>query len=891
MLRASQTLTPNLQDSYDTIVRLAEGEKGVAWADQSNLSSDGLMDVSTSNFTQSQHALFDNLLVSASPRSRLSDAGGSLGNYNSPFPITTSLGILTTSNSVRNTPHVQNNITTPLSSSTVAGGNTSASTPRLQSSVVRPSSAAMYERRQQLQVSSNGKTEQNSSNSAFGVNSPFVRRNTVSAGGVKCETSIGGVRSVTIASSNAGPSNLATSASMSSSGGGAGNSTPVRVTTLAKTENLIQSASKLPRPTLDDIDMDSVLGTRFHSHYKDLGSDSSQGSTSMYSTQCVVTNRHMHAFNCSTQRGISMSARKHSDPLSNPGSPREVSHDELLRPKSANEVLQPQSSRFTTFTPIRTPGRSDAKVSNLQTPSFSSTLIRGGASSSQEGLSKGPVCTRTDSRYSTSLSEVSRNENGINNGPSPYLIPRSRNMTDFHSTSTAGQPAFSIPPPTTHTNTNITNSSNTQGYGYASFPSQITPGSSSLQLPTARSQSPSQQSQSLSISSDSSTNCVVDMNMSSKPRPAFQTSQNKSSVLSLPSGNNSQALSMPQNGSVRTAVLPTRNFCLFEDNFVSPRTFSGVPKTPTGATTTAATTPLSSNLSRPSPLHRQFPPSVSSRSNYISTSFHDGLNKMQSPVTTSTNNYSNALSSNNLSNPYSANVCSNLHRGAKSAPHSMTSRFHSGMVPPQSPGVMANKTYAPSVSAPMQYQMQSSPPHESYSGDSMPDSTDHIYQTIEAPPPLPPPRSRNIYVPRPQNTGHTSFSRTVQSSSADVIDPGYANRLIRPYTVGGVDNYKKSGHVQPSANLNETFTIEPSAGDQVSPYQRHKFIRPSTAPDRDGGHLGGSNSGGKSSNPYVQHPPRHHQQHSHASHMHGLERKLPSYLQMTKSAASKRVPR
>ena len=989
MLRASQTLTPNLQESYDTLVRLAEGEKGVAWADQSNLSSDGLLDVSTSNFTQSQNALFDNLLVSASPRSRMSDVGGagvgSIGNFNSPFPISTSLGILTTSNlnSARTAPNARNGtsgVNTPLSASVATAGTsayaTNTNTPRShQSSVTQPGSG-LYQRRREINGGDVTREREGLPpvlNSAF-RNSPFVHRTTVSAVGVKCETSVNGMRAVAFASSNRGASNLlnqlsnsdssvqiASSAGASTSGMGTGNdlSTPVRVSTLAKTEKSIQSAQpKLPRSAhLDDVD--SVLDTRFHSHFKDLGSDSSQGSTSMYSTQCVVTNRHMHVSNCAhtphAREGVSLSARK---PLSNPGSPREIEshvHDEPSRPKSANEVLQPQSSRFTAFTPVRTPGRSNAKLSDPQTPSNS---IRGGAcsSTSHEGL---PMVSpgahgRKAFDHRQNVNSTSRSKGVMDTVPSPYLIPRSRtesrNMTDFHSSTTTTTPAFSVPPPTTAPSSN-----NSQGYfnsGYVSFSSQVNPGSIS-QLPgssAARPRSPSQQSQSLSISSDSSTNCVVDMNLSSKPRPAFQTStvlNNKTFNLSSSSApslrsSGSQGLTAPQNDSVRTAVLPTRNFCSFEDNFVSPRNFGfggvgGVqPKTPTGATaTTTSTTPLSSNLSRSGPLHRQFPHSVSSRSNYFSTtSSHEGLNKVHSPAatTTSANNYSsNPSSSNNLSNPYSANVCNNLHRGAKSAPHLITSRFQSSIVnvTPQSPGVAANNKaytsgaapFSSSVSvAPLQYQMQSLPAHESHSSDSMPDSTDHIYQSIEAPPPpLPPPRSRNIYVPRPQGTpggssstgGHTiSFSSKVQSSYNDVVpDPGYANRLIRPYTAGSVDAHKKSsGHTPNANNLNETFTIEPSDEHTLPLYQRHKIIRPNTAPDRDGGNFGGGSglslgSGGKSSsNPYVQHPRHHHHHHHHhgnhqqhvtGSHHHGngVEKKLPSYLQMTKSAASKRVPR
>ena len=566
----------------------------MAWADQSNVSSDGLMDVSTSNFTQSQHALFDNLLVSASPRSRMSDVGvgvgsgsgmGSVGNLNSPFPISTSLGILTASNSNSNSArtalYAQNggtSVNTPLSTSVVAGSGVTANTPRLHQF---KSGSGLYQRRQELPTTTsssgsvNGEQEEDLppiSNSAF-RSSPFVHRTTVSASGVKCETSINGVRAVTIASSN-GPSNLlnqlsnsgnnvqiASSAGTSTGTGGRNDEmTPVRV---PKTENSIQSAQqKLPQSHLDD--MDSVLDARFHSNFKDLGSDSSQGSTSMYSTQCVVTNRHMHVSNCAHTPharggGVLLSTRKNSEPLSNPGSPRReinhVLHDQPLRPKSANEVLQPQSCRFTAFTPVRTPGRSNAKLSDPQTPSsFSSNSIRGGAnSSSHEGvpmaspggrklfdqqqnvtsstsISKGAANVRSDSGYSISHSKVLRNGNGINGEvPSPYLVPRSRteskNTTDFHSstsTTTAGhvQPAFSIPAPPI---TNPSNNNSHGGYsGYVSFSSQVNPGSVS-QLPGVRPHSPSQQSQSLSISSDSSTNCVVDMNLSSKPRPAFQT--------------------------------------------------------------------------------------------------------------------------------------------------------------------------------------------------------------------------------------------------------------------------------------------------------------------------------------------------------------------------------
>ena len=84
MLRASNALTPNLQQAYDTLIRLAEGDKGVAWADQS---MESLHDVS---LAESQQALFESFLVHASPARRNIDPCGA----NSPS-IAASLGILT----------------------------------------------------------------------------------------------------------------------------------------------------------------------------------------------------------------------------------------------------------------------------------------------------------------------------------------------------------------------------------------------------------------------------------------------------------------------------------------------------------------------------------------------------------------------------------------------------------------------------------------------------------------------------------------------------------------------------------------------------------------------------------------------------------------------------
>ena len=84
MLRASNALAPSLQETYDALVKLAEGDKGVAWADQSVQS---LHDLS---MAESQQALFESFLVHASPRARSVNPCGT----NSPS-IAASLGILT----------------------------------------------------------------------------------------------------------------------------------------------------------------------------------------------------------------------------------------------------------------------------------------------------------------------------------------------------------------------------------------------------------------------------------------------------------------------------------------------------------------------------------------------------------------------------------------------------------------------------------------------------------------------------------------------------------------------------------------------------------------------------------------------------------------------------
>ena len=87
VLKASHTVTSSIQEMYDSLVRVAEGEKGVAWAD---LSADSLHDVSLSSLSQSQQALFDSFLVHSSPARR----NTARSQPNSPS-ITSSLGILT----------------------------------------------------------------------------------------------------------------------------------------------------------------------------------------------------------------------------------------------------------------------------------------------------------------------------------------------------------------------------------------------------------------------------------------------------------------------------------------------------------------------------------------------------------------------------------------------------------------------------------------------------------------------------------------------------------------------------------------------------------------------------------------------------------------------------
>ena len=892
---------------------MAEGEKGVAWADQSNVSTDNLMDVSTSNFTQSQHALFDNLLVSASPRARHSDIGIS-SMINSPFPISTSLGILATSSTATHTPRSGPHEATPLSSSTFRSSTAATSggvaTPKSYHTEPRiPTPSSLFQRRVAQQ------NENDETPSGFTGSSPFIHRTTVSAGGVKCETSIGGVRAVTIASSGSSgldgqhsASKVQISTSTSSMADGSTAGTPLRVTATTRATAVESSSrpSSKSSPThynLDEVDSRlSKFAAVSHSHFNksSSGSDfsSSQGSASMYSTQCVVTNRHTHAGSCSP--------RKFSDPDVKSGLPGVATtslHSQPPRPKSANEVLRSKSTqaeesrgRLTAFTPLRGSASDINKISTSQTPTSHSSNSVGGARESRDvvgspkeqrvGNPDGSLaCTRTDSGYSTTLSELSRNGNGTGDIASPYLIPRpgtgSKQRSDSHSNTTKRQPAFQI------SAINVTNPS--QSCTFASLSSQSRPS-------THADASPSQQSLSLSMSSDtSSTHCVVDMNLSSRPKPAFQLPFPGKSAKSdrLPSGGSSisapnvSSMATPTGSTlreVRTMFLPTQKFCSFEDDFVPSSQSFGVPKTPVGAATTTA------NFgSQSSPLRRrQLPPasSVSSRSNYLTSAGYHG-NHHASPRS---NNYTRSPSHHLLTNPYSRSdqVGGDYYRdGAKSAPFYSSSRSRSDR-PPQSPGTYtrfypASRTCTISPDPPI---LTPPSPINSCSesrSDSTSNTSSHIYQSIEnGPPPLPPPRTHNNYAPSPRGIPSSYAS---QHSYTNVVHTGSTSHS-RPYEAS-----KKTDA------LNETFTIDSvsSHTHKTSPYHHHRnhhhqhHARPTSAPDRD------RVRGSEKSNPYSQHPPagqsvhgaRYHQQ----QYAQGVDRKVPNYLQMTKSAASKRVPR
>lgn len=100
MLRASNCLTPTLQERFDDFVRMAEGEKGVAWADQSlsqQSVDNSLVDVSTSSFSRTQLAIFDNFVTHASPVRKTTEIQAGSIDVGDPVHISASFGILRSS--------------------------------------------------------------------------------------------------------------------------------------------------------------------------------------------------------------------------------------------------------------------------------------------------------------------------------------------------------------------------------------------------------------------------------------------------------------------------------------------------------------------------------------------------------------------------------------------------------------------------------------------------------------------------------------------------------------------------------------------------------------------------------------------------------------------------
>lgn len=96
MLRASNSLTSTLQEMFDNFVHIAQGDKGVAWADQNMTQqsvNNSLMDVSTSSFSRTQLAIFDNFVSHASPIHKTTEmqAGSfNVGDFSATFGILSS---------------------------------------------------------------------------------------------------------------------------------------------------------------------------------------------------------------------------------------------------------------------------------------------------------------------------------------------------------------------------------------------------------------------------------------------------------------------------------------------------------------------------------------------------------------------------------------------------------------------------------------------------------------------------------------------------------------------------------------------------------------------------------------------------------------------------------
>lgn len=90
-LKTSPVDVSVLQDDLDSLTHLADGDKGVAWADQTRISTNDLQDVNVSSFSLTQKQLFDCFLEHSSPRVR----GGIPREGQSPQLFPSSLSILT----------------------------------------------------------------------------------------------------------------------------------------------------------------------------------------------------------------------------------------------------------------------------------------------------------------------------------------------------------------------------------------------------------------------------------------------------------------------------------------------------------------------------------------------------------------------------------------------------------------------------------------------------------------------------------------------------------------------------------------------------------------------------------------------------------------------------
>ena len=91
LLKAANVDTGSIQDNLDSLTHLADGDKGVAWADQTRISTNDLQDVSVSTLSLTQQQLFDCFLEHSSPRNR----GLRRNGVYSPQLFPTSLSILT----------------------------------------------------------------------------------------------------------------------------------------------------------------------------------------------------------------------------------------------------------------------------------------------------------------------------------------------------------------------------------------------------------------------------------------------------------------------------------------------------------------------------------------------------------------------------------------------------------------------------------------------------------------------------------------------------------------------------------------------------------------------------------------------------------------------------